>query len=61
MSLTDILDGVVLITGATIGIYCFKKLMKEHYIPWTNELEKEYYKEEKEMNDDYRFSDEDKK
>lgn len=54
MSLTDILGGVV-------GICAFYKLMKEHYIPWTNEVQVEYDKEERKMKDDYRFSDEGKK
>jgi len=53
MSLTDILGGVVTVAGATIVIYGLKKLMKEHYIPWTKEVEKEL---DKEPMNDYKFS-----
>ena len=39
MSLTDILSGVGTLAGGAVGVYAFYKLMKEHYIPWTEELE----------------------
>ncbi len=45
MSLTDILEGALTIAGAAVVIYGFKKLMREHYIPWTKEIQKEFDKE----------------
>lgn len=57
MSLTDILGNAGAVAGYALGagvfVYGLKKLMKEHYIPWTNEVEKEL---DEEPLDDYNIS-----
>jgi hypothetical protein len=60
MSLADFLDCTGTLVGLGVVALCVKTLMKD-YIPWTKNIQKEYDIEEKEMNDDYRFSDEVKK
>jgi hypothetical protein len=56
MALTDILGGAITLAGATVFIYGLNKLMKDHYLPWADEVQREYDKEEKRMKDDYEFS-----
>ncbi len=55
MSLTDVLEGAIILGGAATLVYMSNKLLKNNYIPFTENLEKELDKHPE--LDGYKFSD----